>query len=174
MWLNGSDNPPPPDVEQMYLDIEKAVAVAEPGRVLGHGQADHGSRETAARKMSGPYEYVAPGYWQQDIPQGQPGRKLCNPGGCGRRLRLQHPKTSMGPAVPPIESIRAMVGKDHLWPHRRGLELPTRAAAEFKTIGVFTEALTNRYGKVRPAPKIFAKKSQLQDLRRAWRAMYEA
>ena len=22
MWLNGSDNPPPPDVEQMYLDIE--------------------------------------------------------------------------------------------------------------------------------------------------------
>ena len=23
MWLNGSDNPPPPDVEQMYLDIEK-------------------------------------------------------------------------------------------------------------------------------------------------------
>src|ERR1700722_29500 len=23
MWLNGSDNPPPPDVEQMYLDVEK-------------------------------------------------------------------------------------------------------------------------------------------------------
>ena len=25
MWLNGSDNPPPPDVEQMYLGIEKEL-----------------------------------------------------------------------------------------------------------------------------------------------------
>ena len=23
MWLNGSDNPPPPDVEEMYLKVEK-------------------------------------------------------------------------------------------------------------------------------------------------------
>ncbi len=53
----------------------------------------------------------------------------------------------MGPAVPPVESIRAMVGKDHMWPiddvwnyHAGG--------GEFKTIGVFSEALANRYGKV--------------------------
>ena len=30
MWLNGSDNPPPPDVEQMYLDIEKDLLWPNP------------------------------------------------------------------------------------------------------------------------------------------------
>ena len=30
MWLNGSDNPPPPDVEQMYLDIEKELFWTNP------------------------------------------------------------------------------------------------------------------------------------------------
>ena len=30
MWLNGSDNPPPPDVEQMYLDIEKQLLWPNP------------------------------------------------------------------------------------------------------------------------------------------------
>src|SRR5712692_2352248 len=30
MWLNGSDNPPPPDVEQMYLDVEKQALWPNP------------------------------------------------------------------------------------------------------------------------------------------------
>jgi exo-1,4-beta-D-glucosaminidase len=44
MWLNGSDNPPPPDVEEMYLKIEKDLlwpnpivssATAKPANVTG-------------------------------------------------------------------------------------------------------------------------------------------
>jgi exo-1,4-beta-D-glucosaminidase len=35
--------------------------------------------------------------------------------GCGGAYGF-NTETSMGPAVPPIESIEAMVGKDHLWP----------------------------------------------------------
>ena len=31
MWLNGSDNPPPPDVEQMYLDLS-LIHISEPTR----------------------------------------------------------------------------------------------------------------------------------------------
>src|SRR5205814_28128 len=84
------------------------------------------------------------------------------------RLR-SHP--SMGPAVPPVESIRAMVGKDHMWPiddvwnyHAGG--------GEFKTINVFSEALANRYGKSDNVDD-FAIKSQMQTYEGV-RAMYEA
>ena len=54
MWLNGSDNPPPPDVEEMYLEIEKQLhfpnpvvssATAKPTTITG----DSGV------KMTGPY-----------------------------------------------------------------------------------------------------------------------
>lgn len=169
MWLNGSDNPPPPDVEQMYLDIEKELFWPNPVVSSATG------RETSVTgasgvKMSGPYEYIAPSYWEVDTPQGQPGRKLCNPGGCGGGYGFDT-ETSMGPAVPPIESIRAMVGKDHLWPvddvwnyHAGG--------GEFKNIGVFTDALTNRYGKSDNVED-FATKSQMQTYEGV-RAMYEA
>jgi exo-1,4-beta-D-glucosaminidase len=169
MWLNGSDNPPPPDVEQMYLDIEKQLLWPNPVVSSATGKQTTVTGDSGV-KMSGPYEYVAPGYWQQDIPQGQPGRKLCNPGGCGGAYGF-NTETSMGPAVPPVESIRAMVGKDHLWPIDDVWNYHT-GGGEFKTIGVFTEALTNRYGKSDNVED-FAAKSQMQTYEGV-RAMYEA
>jgi exo-1,4-beta-D-glucosaminidase len=169
MWLNGSDNPPPPDVEQMYLDIEKQLLWPNPVVSSATGKPTTVTGDSGV-KMSGPYEYVAPGYWEQDIPAGQPNRKLCNPGGCGGAYGFNS-ETSMGPAVPPIESIRAMVGKDHVWPvddvwnyHAGG--------GEFKTIKVFSDALAHRYGKSDSAED-FASKSQLQTYEGV-RAMYEA
>jgi exo-1,4-beta-D-glucosaminidase len=169
MWLNGSDNPPPPDVEQMYLDIEKQLLWPNPVVSSATGKATTVTGDSGV-KMSGPYEYIAPGYWEQDTPAGQPNRKLCNPGGCGGAYGF-NTETSMGPAVPPIESIRTMVGKDHLWPiddvwnyHAGG--------GEFKTIQVFSDALANRYGKSDNAED-FASKSQLQTYEGV-RAMYEA
>ena len=169
MWLNGSDNAPPPDVEQMYLDVEKELFWPNPVVSSATGKKTSVTGDSGV-KMSGPYEYVAPSYWQVDTPQGQPGRKLCNPGGCGGAYGF-NTETSMGPAVPPIESIKAMVGKDHMWPvddvwnyHAGG--------GEFKTIGVFTDALTNRYGKSDNVED-FAIKSQMQTYEGV-RAMYEA
>jgi exo-1,4-beta-D-glucosaminidase len=169
MWLNGSDNPPPPDVEQMYLDIETRLLWPNPVVSSATGKATTVTGDSGV-KMTGPYEYVAPSYWEQDTPAGQPNRKTCNPGGCGGAYGF-NTETSMGPAVPPIESIRAMVGKDHLWPiddtwnyHAGG--------GEFKTIQVFSDALANRYGKSDNAED-FAEKSQLQTYEGV-RAMYEA
>jgi exo-1,4-beta-D-glucosaminidase len=169
MWLNGSDNPPPPDVEQMYLDIEKQLLWPNPVVSSATGKATTVTGDSGV-KMTGPYEYIAPSYWEQDTLQGQPNRKQCNPGGCGGAYGFNS-ETSMGPAVPPIESIRAMVGKDHLWPiddvwnyHAGG--------GEFKTIQVFSDALANRYGKSDSAED-FAAKSQLQTYEGV-RAMYEA
>jgi exo-1,4-beta-D-glucosaminidase len=169
MWLNGSDNPPPPDVEQMYLDVEKELFWPNPVVSSATGKKTSVTGDSGV-KMSGPYEYVAPSYWEVDTPQGQPDRKLCNPGGCGGAYGFNM-ETSMGPAVPPVESIRAMVGKDHMWPiddfwnyHAGG--------GEFKTIGVFSEALANRYGKSDNVND-FAIKSQMQTYEGV-RAMYEA
>jgi exo-1,4-beta-D-glucosaminidase len=169
MWLNGSDNAPPPDVEQMYLDVEKDLFWPNPVVSSATGKKTSVTGDSGV-KMSGPYEYVAPSYWQVDTPEGQPGRKLCNPGGCGGAYGFNS-ETSMGPAVPPVESIRAMVGKDHMWPiddtwnyHAGG--------GEFKTIGVFSDALANRYGKS-DSVEDFATKSQMQTYEGV-RAMYEA
>ena len=63
MWLNGSDNPPPPDVEQMYLDIEKHLLWPNPGGFLRHRQKHQVTGDSGV-KMSGPYEYIAPSYWE--------------------------------------------------------------------------------------------------------------
>jgi exo-1,4-beta-D-glucosaminidase len=62
VWLNGSDNPPPPDVEKAYLQVEREThwpnpvlssATAAPTSVTGESGV----------KMTGPYDYVAPSYW---------------------------------------------------------------------------------------------------------------
>jgi exo-1,4-beta-D-glucosaminidase len=169
MWLNGSDNPPPPDVEQMYLNIEKQLLWPNPVVSSATGKATTVTGNSGV-KMSGPYEYIAPSYWEQDTPRGQPNRKLCNAGGCGGAYGF-NTETSMGPAVPPIESIRAMVGKDHLWPIDEVWNYHA-GGGEFKTIKVFSDALANRYGKS-DTVEDFAFKSQLQTYEGV-RAMYEA
>jgi exo-1,4-beta-D-glucosaminidase len=120
--------------------------------------------------MTGPYEYVAPSYWQRDTLQGQPNRKSCNPGGCGGAYGF-NTETSMGPAVPPIESIRSMVGKEHLWPIDDTWNYHAGGGV-FKDVHVFTDALEARFG---PATGVedYAMKAQLQAYEGV-RAMYEA
>ena len=169
MWLNGSDNPPPPDVEQMYLDVEKRLLWPNPVVSSATGKWTSVTGESGV-KMTGPYEYVAPGYWEDDTPQGQPDRKQCNPGGCGGAYGF-NTETSMGPAVPPIESIRAMVGKDHQWPIDQVWNYHA-GGGEFKTLRVFSDALAKRYGKS-DSIEDYATKSQMQTYEGV-RAMYEA
>jgi exo-1,4-beta-D-glucosaminidase len=168
MWLNGSDNPPPPDVEEMYLKIEKDLlwpnpivssATAKPATVTG----------ASGVKMSGPYEYVAPSYWSTD-PHRPTQEQACNAGGCGGAYGFNS-ETSMGPAVPPIESVKRMIPKDHLWPIDDYWNFHAGGGA-FKTLKVFTEAQDNRYGKAASAEE-FTYKSQLMTYEGV-RAMYEA
>ena len=172
MWLNGSDNPPPPDVEEMYLKIESDLlwpnpvvssATAKPTSVTGGSGV----------KMSGPYEYVAPSYWAAD-PHLHTDEKSCNPGGCGGAYGF-NTETSMGPAVPPIESVERMVPKDHLWTVNGPVDDYWNFHAgggAFKTMQVFTDALNARYGKGDSAED-FTYKSQLMTYEGV-RAMYEA
>jgi exo-1,4-beta-D-glucosaminidase len=166
-WMNGSDNPPPPDVEQTYLKVEKDLLWTNP--VISSATAKlAGFSGESGVKMTGPYEYVAPSYWQTD--KTDTSRAQCNQGGCGGAYGF-NTETSMGPAVPPIESIRAMVGKDHLWPIDDTWNYHAGGGV-FKDIHVFSDALNARFGPATSAED-YAVKSQLQTYEGV-RAMYEA
>jgi exo-1,4-beta-D-glucosaminidase len=165
-WMNGSDNPPPPDVEQTYLKVEKELLWPNP--VISSATAKlAGFSGQSGVKMTGPYEYVAPSYWQTDKTDSG-GR--CNQGGCGGAYGF-NTETSMGPAVPPVESLRAMVGKDHLWPIDDTWNYHAGGGA-FKDIHVFTDALNARFGQA-TSVEDYALKAQLQSYEGV-RAMYEA
>lgn len=156
VWLNGSDNPPPPDVEQMYVDILKryqwpnpflSSATAKPSTVTG----------VTGVKMEGPYEWVPASYWLAD-------KKLGGAHGFATEI-------SPGPAVPPIESLRRMLNKDHLWPINESWTYHA-GGEQFKDLKVFTEALNTRYGPTNDASD-YAMKSQLMAYE-GQRAMFEA
>ncbi len=165
-WLNGSDNPPPPDVEQTYLKVEKELLWPNP--IVSSATAKlAGYSGQSGVKMTGPYEYVAPSYWQTDKTDSA---RQCNQGGCGGAYGF-NTETSMGPAVPPIESIRAMVGKDHLWPMDDTWNYHAGGGA-FKDVHVFTDAINARFGPATSAED-YAQKAQLQTYEGV-RAMYEA
>jgi len=168
MWLNGSDNPPPPDVEEMYLEIESDLLWPNP--IVSSATAKPTSiTDGSGVKMSGPYEYVAPSYWQTD-PHLHSDDKPCNAGGCGGAYGF-NTETSMGPAIPPIESVERMIPKDHLWPVDEYWNFHAGGGA-FKNMHVFSDALSARYGSANDA-KDFTFKSQLMTYEGV-RAMYEA
>jgi len=132
VWLNGSDNPPPADVEQMYLDIEQqdawpnptiSSASAKPTTVTG----------ASGVKMTGPYDWVPPSYWLQDSTHGG--------------AWAYNTETSPGAAVPPIESMRRMLpARDLTWP-LDSVWLFHAAGGQFAhLLDRFDTALARRYG----------------------------
>ena len=167
-WLNGSDNPPPPDVEQTYLSVEKELRWPNPVVSSATGKPTPVTGASGV-KMSGPYEYVAPSYWMSDAPDRQQTDK-CNVGGCGGAYGF-NTETSPGPAVPPLESLQAMLPKDHLWPIDDVWNFHAGGGV-FKDVHVFSDALNARYGKSDNIQD-FALKSQALSYE-GIRAMYEA
>src|SRR6202451_2157727 len=168
MWLNGSDNPPPPDVEEMYLDVEKQALWPNPVVSSATAKAAGFSGRSGV-KMTGPYEYVAPSYWLVDSLD-HPSPTECNEGGCGGAHGF-NTETSPGPAVPPNESLERFLPKDQLWPIDEYWNYHA-GGGSFKDIHVFTDALNARYGKADNVQD-YALKSQLMAYE-GIRAMYEA
>jgi exo-1,4-beta-D-glucosaminidase len=154
-WLYGSDNPPPPKIEQMYLDVIKKVEWPNPYQ--SSATAKRTPAGATGVKMSGPYEYVAPSYWLLDTKFG---------GAHGFNT-----ETSPGPAPPPIESLRRMLPADKLWPVNSDWNYHA-GGGQFKTINVFSDALDKRYGPSKSAEE-FARKSQVMAYE-SHRAMFEA
>jgi len=130
VWLYGSDNPPPADIENMYLGILKDLDWPNPTVSSASEQSAKVTGKSGV-KMTGPYEYVPPVYWLADTKAG---------GAWGYNT-----ETSPGPAIPTKQSLEKFIPKEHLWPiddywnfHAGG--------ERFTTVGVFTEAVNKRYG----------------------------
>ena len=167
-WLNGSDNQPPPEQEQVYLGIEQELRWPNPTfssatAKLGAGGAKNGAR------MTGPYDYVPPSYWLEDSEEDQPGHK-CDLGGCGGAHGF-NTETSSGPAIPPIESLRTMLGPGHLWPIDDVWRLHAGGGV-FHELDNYTNALNAHFGTAHSADE-YAEKSQLMAYE-GIRAMFEA
>ena len=156
VWLNGSDNPPPAEREQAYLDVEKEIHWPKP--VLSSATAKKAEVTGASGvKMSGPYEYVSPNYWLTDTKAG---------GAYGFNT-----ETSPGPAVPPLEGLQEMLPPEKLWPVNEVWNFHAGGGV-FKDIHIYSAALEARYGPARDAAD-FAWKSQATAYE-GERAMFEA
>jgi exo-1,4-beta-D-glucosaminidase len=157
VWLNGSDNPPPPNVETRYIEVLTqydwpnpfiSSATAKPTTVTGNSGV----------KMSGPYDYVPPAYWQMDT------AKLG--GGYGFNT-----ETSPGAAIPPAQCVKQMIPPDHLWPVDDVWNYHAGAGSIFK-LDLYNHALSSRYGES-PSLVDYATKSQASAYD-GERAMFEA
>jgi exo-1,4-beta-D-glucosaminidase len=131
VWLNGSDGPPPADVEQMYLGILKDLdwpnpsissAAADPTTVTG----------PSGVKMTGPYDYEPPNYWLVDKEAG---------GAYGLNT-----ETSPGPAIPTLESLKRFIPADHLWPIDKVWNYHA-GGERFMNMELFNKGMDGRYGK---------------------------
>jgi exo-1,4-beta-D-glucosaminidase len=135
VWLNGSDNPPPANVESAYLKVEAEThwpnpvlssATATPTTVSGQSGV----------KMTGPYDYVAPSYWYVDQHYG---------GAYGFNT-----ETGPGPAIASLASRQKFLPDAAAWPPTANWRLHN-GGGEFMTLQVFDEAMEAIYAKPRSA-----------------------
>lgn len=156
VWLYGSDNPPVPKIETQYLQVIKDTHWPNPTVSSAAGTSTKVTGPSGV-KMTGPYDYVPPGYWLEDTQAG---------GAYGYNT-----ETSPGPVIPTLPSLKKFIPPDHLWPideywnYHAGLE-------RFTTIDKFINGMDHRYGKATGLDD-FLRKSQAMNYE-AQRAMFEA
>lgn len=129
VWLNGSDNAPPANVERAYLDVEKETHWPNP--VLSAASSVN-TTETGPSgvKMSGPYDYVEPSYWYVDKKFG---------GNYGFNT-----ETSPGPAISSLASRKLFLAEPEAWPRTDAWSLHY-GGGEFKDLHVFDQAMAATY-----------------------------
>ncbi|KAA6456422.1 glycosyl hydrolase family 2 [Acidobacteria bacterium AB60] len=135
VWLNGSDNPPPPPVETAYLKVESDVHWPNPTLSSATG-TDTTVSGSSGVKMTGPYDYVAPSYWYVDQHNG---------GAYGFNT-----ETSPGPAIPSLASRQKFLTDPEAWPPTEDWSYHN-GGGEFTNLKVFNEAMAAAYGAPRSA-----------------------
>jgi exo-1,4-beta-D-glucosaminidase len=102
IWMNGSDNAPPPSVEKAYLKIEADTGWPNP-IVSSTSSKPTAVTGPSGVKMSGPYDYVPPEDWLLDDDHFG--------GAYGFNT-----ETSPGAAIPELSSLKKFLPEDHRWP----------------------------------------------------------
>jgi exo-1,4-beta-D-glucosaminidase len=132
LWMNGSDFAPPSHVEQAYVKVLQETAWPNP-YVSSASAMPSAVSGPSGVKMTGPYDYVPPGYWLTDT--GRYG------GAYGFNT-----ETSPGPAIPPKSSLRKMIPSDHLWPIDEVWNFHAGAGRDFNNLRHYNATLDAIYG----------------------------
>ena len=131
VWLEGSDNPPPANVERAYVGVLKESDWPNP-YISSASEKPAALTGPSGVKMMGPYDYVPPDYWLAD--KGKYG------GAYGFNT-----ETAPGPAIPPLCSLKKMLPDAHIhpddsvWNYHAGSE-------GFKDLSRFDAAMSAIYG----------------------------
>jgi len=131
VWLNGSDNAPPADVERAYLKVESETHWPNP-ILAAASSADTPGGGPNGVKMTGPYDYVAPSYWYVDQHNG---------GAFGFNT-----ETSPGPAIPSLARRKEFLPDAEAWPPSPTWKLHN-GGGEFATLKTFDESMEAVYAK---------------------------
>ena len=143
-WINGSDGPPPANVEKAYLDVLQELGFPNPVVSSATEKKTELTGESGV-KMRGPYEWVPPLYWYTDT-------KLGGPHGFATEI-------GPGPAPPPLESLRRFIPEAELWPIGDTWSYHC-GGGPFRTLDVFNKAMDARYGPSRDVAE-YARKAQV-------------
>ena len=130
-WLNGSDGPPAAESSRPTSTSSSELGWPNPGRVVRHGEEDHGERakrhEDARALRVGPAALLVHGHRTR------------------RRPRLRHRDRARARAAAAREPAPDAAAGPPL-ADRRLSGTTTAAGGPFKELDVFTEALDARYG----------------------------
>lgn len=156
VWLNGSDNPPPAEVESAYLAVEKQLQWPNPV-ISSASQKPTSVSGPSGVKMTGPYDYVPPLYWLEDDKNG---------GAYGFNT-----ETSAGPAPVVVGSLKKMMPADQIWPPNEYWHFHS-GSGDFQQLSAFDDAMKQIYGPAKDLPD-YERKAQVMAYENE-RAMFEA
>ena len=158
LWMNGSDNAPPPQVEDAYRKI--LAETGWPNPVVSSASSKPTSVSgPSGVKMTGPYDYVPPGYWLIDTDH------------FGGAFGF-NTETSPGAAIPEIGSLKKFLPKEHLWPIDAFWNLHAGAGDLNGSLKHFNEAMNAMYGQPRDLDDYLTKAQAMNY--DGERAMFEA
>ncbi|MFD9355092.1 exo-beta-D-glucosaminidase [Streptomyces sp. NPDC060031] len=132
-FLIGSDFAPNEDIEEGYVDALKAADWRTP---VVPAASDSSAPLTggSGMKMTGPYDWVPPGYWYNKREGGATGFNS---------------ETSAGPDVPTLDTLRRMMSPaelETLWKDPSAAQYHRSPSPTFATLRLYDAALSGRYG----------------------------
>ncbi|MFJ9722737.1 glycosyl hydrolase 2 galactose-binding domain-containing protein [Streptomyces sp. NPDC101209] len=132
-FLIGSDFAPDATIEKNYLDALKAADWNTP---VVAAASDNASPRlgSSGMKMTGPYDWIPPGYWYAKREGGATGFNS---------------ETSAGPDIPTLDTLRRMMTPaelDTLWKDPSARQYHRSPSSTFGTLKLYDDALAGRYG----------------------------
>ncbi|MET8566307.1 sugar-binding domain-containing protein [Streptomyces flaveolus] len=132
-FLIGSDFAPDATIEKGYLDALESADWPTP---VVSSASDRSSPRlgSSGMKMTGPYDWVPPGYWYAKREGGATGFNS---------------ETSAGPSIPTLDTLRRMMTPaelDTLWKDPDARQYHRSPSPVFGTLKIYDDALAGRYG----------------------------